>query len=107
MRLTPLITSSLIRQASGESFRFSDLNAKSEISPMTPMTMMPKMICPVAISAAVDYHIADARRRADQLGNNDIGPCPAEDETENFRNIGRIGGNENAADHAPVFAPSV
>ena len=34
-----------------KSFRFSDLNAKSEIRPIMPMTMMPKMICPVAISA--------------------------------------------------------
>ena len=35
----------------GNSRRLTALNRKSEISPITPMTMMPKMICPVAISA--------------------------------------------------------
>src|SRR5690606_8505358 len=34
-----------------KSFLFRLLNAKSEIRPMRPMTMMPKMIWPVAISA--------------------------------------------------------
>src|SRR5690606_32475027 len=34
-----------------KSFLFRLLNAKSEISPMRPMTMMPKMIWPVASSA--------------------------------------------------------
>jgi len=35
----------------GNSARFSALKAKSETRPMTPMTMMPKMIWPVASSA--------------------------------------------------------
>src|SRR5262245_1206192 len=35
----------------GNSRRFPHLNRKSEISPITPMTMMPKMICPVASNA--------------------------------------------------------
>src|SRR5262249_12219179 len=35
----------------GNSLRFPHLNRKSEIRPITPITMMPKMICPVASSA--------------------------------------------------------
>ena len=35
----------------GNSRRFAHLNRKSEISPIMPITMMPKMICPVASSA--------------------------------------------------------
>ena len=35
----------------GNSLRFAALNRKSETSPITPITMMPKMICPVASSA--------------------------------------------------------
>src|SRR5262245_8610186 len=35
----------------GNSRWFPHLNRKSEISPITPITMMPKMICPVASSA--------------------------------------------------------
>jgi hypothetical protein len=35
----------------GNSFWFTALNRKSEIRPMTPMTMMPKIIWPVASSA--------------------------------------------------------
>ena len=35
----------------GNSRRFAHLNRKSEMSPMMPMTMMPKMICPVASKA--------------------------------------------------------
>src|SRR5262249_59003123 len=35
----------------GNRLRFPHLNTKSEISPITPITMMPKMICPVATSA--------------------------------------------------------
>ena len=35
----------------GNSLRFAALNRKSDTSPITPITMMPKMICPVASSA--------------------------------------------------------
>ena len=35
----------------GNSFRFAALNRKSDTSPITPITMMPKIICPVASSA--------------------------------------------------------
>ena len=35
----------------GKSRWFAHLNRKSEMSPITPITMMPKMICPVLSSA--------------------------------------------------------
>ena len=45
------MTSLLTRRLHGNSRRFAALNRKSEISPITPITMMPKMIWPVASSA--------------------------------------------------------
>ena len=39
------------RRLHGYSRWFAHLNRKSETSPITPITMMPKMICPVLSSA--------------------------------------------------------
>ena len=51
VRETFSIASSAHARLQGNSRRFPHLNRKSEINPITPITMMPKMICPVASSA--------------------------------------------------------
>ena len=51
VRLTSSMRSLLTRRLHGNSERLAALNRKSETNPIRPMTMMPKMICPVLSSA--------------------------------------------------------
>ena len=69
---------------------FIHFTKKSETSPITPMTRMPKMICPVFEQRlAVDDHVPDARRRADQLRDDDVGPRPTEHQPQNLGDLRR------------------
>src|SRR4026209_2176537 len=49
---------------------------------------------------AVGDHVADAARRADQLGDDDVGPGPAEDEAQALRHAPRARGQEHAPNAA-------
>ena len=51
---------------------------------------------------AVDDHVADAGGRADQLGDDDVGPGPAEHQPQDLGDLGRGGGQQHAADDAAV-----
>src|SRR5262252_6376720 len=48
-------------------------------------------------SLAVRDHVPDPARGADELGHDDVGPCPAEHETQRLRDVGRTRGQEHAA----------
>ena len=68
---------------------------------MRPMTMMPKIIWPVARSAwRVDDHVADAGGRADELGDDDVGPGPAEHEAQDLGDLRRVRRDQHAAHDA-------
>ena len=63
------------------------------------MTMIPKMIWPgVEQRLAVGDHVADAGRRADQLGDDHVGPRPAEHEPQRLGDR-RRGGRQQHAPH--------
>ena len=96
-------------EAPGNSVRLSALNRKSETRPITPMTMMPKMIWPGAEQRlAVGDHVADAGGGADQLGDDDVGPRPAEHQAQDLGDLGRAGrASARGATMPQSRAPSV
>ena len=49
---------------------------------------------------AVGDHVANARGRADQLGDDDIGPGPAQHQPQDFRDLGGGAGNQHPLDDA-------
>src|SRR5712692_11627811 len=49
---------------------------------------------------AVRDHVPDAAGGPDQLGHDDIGPCPAEDQAQRLSNVRRARGQEDAPDDA-------
>src|SRR5690606_14109840 len=51
---------------------------------------------------AVDDHVADARRRAYQFRDDDIGPCPAEHEAQRLGDLRRIGRYDDALDDTVI-----
>ena len=51
---------------------------------------------------AVGDHVADAARGADQLGDDDVGPGPAEHHAQHLGDLGRGAGQQDAPDQAAV-----
>ena len=102
-RETPSIDELAHTRLQGNRRRLTALNRKSEIRPITPMTMMPKMICPVVEQRlAVDDHVADAGRGADQLGDDHVGPGPAEHQAQDLGDLRRVRRQQHARDDAAV-----
>src|SRR5262249_1010478 len=51
---------------------------------------------------AVGDHVTDSGRWADQLGDDDVGPSPAQHQTEDLRNLRWAGGDQHARDDPPI-----
>ncbi len=68
---------------------------------MQPMTMIPKMICPVLSSAWLSVIMWPMPEdEADQLGHDHIGPGPAQHQPQDFGDLRRRARNQHAAHDA-------
>ena len=97
------IASLLIARLQGNSQRLVALNRKSEIeADHADDDDAEDDLAGGEQRLAVDDHVADAGRRADQLGDDDVGPGPAEHEPQDLGDLGRGGRDQHARDDAPV-----
>ena len=88
--------------------RFAHLNSRSESRPMTPMhDDAEDDLAGVEQRLAVGDHVADAARRADQLGDDHVGPGPAEHEAQRLGDLRRGAGSMTRRTMPPASAPSV
>ena len=102
VRVTPSMTSLLIAQQLHGNMRwFAHLNAKSEIKPdHADHDDAEDDLAGVQQRLRVGDHVADARRRADQLGDDHVGPRPAEHEAQRLRDLRRGARQQHAAHDA-------